>query len=224
MRWAQLTLAENDPAQYDVNFWLDYFKRGARRRRLPQRRGLRRLLPDQDPAALPQPWLGDRDPFGELYEGCRRLGMNVIARTDPHAVHQDVYDAHPDWIMVGADGQPLRHWADPELWVTCALGPYNFEYMTEVTREIMSLYPVDGIFSNRWAGHGICYCEHCQRNFRDASGHDLPAGDDRRGPARKAVLGWRQERLFELWDVWDGAIREVLPHARFIPNSGGAHG
>jgi hypothetical protein len=26
MRWAQLTLVENDPAQYDVRFWLDYFK------------------------------------------------------------------------------------------------------------------------------------------------------------------------------------------------------
>ena len=26
MRWAQLTLAENDPARYDVRFWLDYFK------------------------------------------------------------------------------------------------------------------------------------------------------------------------------------------------------
>src|SRR4051812_12588687 len=27
MRWAQLTLVEDDPAQYDVNFWLDYFRR-----------------------------------------------------------------------------------------------------------------------------------------------------------------------------------------------------
>src|SRR5690349_12857045 len=27
MRWAQLTLAENDPGQYNPNFWLDYFKR-----------------------------------------------------------------------------------------------------------------------------------------------------------------------------------------------------
>jgi len=27
MRWAQLTLAENDPGTYDVNFWLDYFRR-----------------------------------------------------------------------------------------------------------------------------------------------------------------------------------------------------
>ena len=31
--------------------------------------------------------------------------MNVIARTDPHAVHQDVYDAHPDWIAVDATAQ-----------------------------------------------------------------------------------------------------------------------
>ena len=27
MRWAQLTLVENDPGQYDPQFWLDYFKR-----------------------------------------------------------------------------------------------------------------------------------------------------------------------------------------------------
>ena len=132
--------------------------------------------------------------------------------------------AHPDWIMVTEDGQPRRHWADPELWVTCALGPYNFEFMTEVTREIVGLYPVDGVFSNRWTGHGTCYCAHCRRAFRDATGHDLPRGDDRRGPARKAYLAWRQDRLFELWDVWDAAVREAVPHARFIPNAGGAHG
>ena len=27
VRWAQLTLVENDPGQYDLQFWLDYFKR-----------------------------------------------------------------------------------------------------------------------------------------------------------------------------------------------------
>ena len=27
MRWAQLTLVENDPGQYDPDFWLDYFSR-----------------------------------------------------------------------------------------------------------------------------------------------------------------------------------------------------
>jgi len=27
MRWAQLTLVENDPGRYDPAFWLDYFRR-----------------------------------------------------------------------------------------------------------------------------------------------------------------------------------------------------
>ncbi len=27
MRWAQLTLVEDDPGQYDPTFWLDYFAR-----------------------------------------------------------------------------------------------------------------------------------------------------------------------------------------------------
>src|SRR5215475_11732596 len=27
MRWAQLTLVEDDPAHYDVNFWIEYFRR-----------------------------------------------------------------------------------------------------------------------------------------------------------------------------------------------------
>lgn len=27
MRWAQLVLVENDPGQFDPDFWLDYFKR-----------------------------------------------------------------------------------------------------------------------------------------------------------------------------------------------------
>ena len=27
MRWAQLTLVENDPGRFDPQFWLDYFRR-----------------------------------------------------------------------------------------------------------------------------------------------------------------------------------------------------
>lgn len=221
MRWAQLTLVENDPIQYDVNFWLDFFKQAHCDAACLSAGGCVAYYPTRIPLHYRSRFLGERDAFGELYEGCRKLGMTVLARTDPHAAHDDVHVAHPDWIMVGADGNPVRHWADPELWITCAFGPYNFEFMTDVTREIVSLYPVDGIFSNRWSGHGVCYCEHCQRNFHAATGLDLPRDGE---PDMRAYLKWRENRLFELWDVWDNAVRQVAPHARFIPNSGGAHG
>src|SRR5258706_3683560 len=147
--------------------------------------------------------------------------MVVIARPDPHAAHQDVYDAHPDWIAVDADGKKRRHWAMPEWWVTCALGPYNFEFMTAVTKEIVTLYKVDGVFSNRWAGSGMCYCEHCQRNFKAATGLELPRTNDPHDPRRRAHIEWRQQRLFELWRLWDSEIRKINLKACYIPNTGG---
>ena len=221
MRWAQLTLVENDPGQYDPHFWLDYFKRVHADAACLSAGGVVAYYPTAIPLHHRSQWMKETDPFGELLAGCRKLNMVVIARTDPHAVHQDVYDAHPDWIAVDEEGRKRRHWASPELWVTCALGPYNFEFMTEVHKEIMSRYQVDGIFSNRWAGSGMCYCEHCQRNFKAAYNMDLPRTSDPQNPARRNYHLWQQERLFEVWRRWDAEIRKINPNARFIANSGG---
>jgi hypothetical protein len=218
MRWAQLVLVENDPGQYDPQFWLDYFKRTHSDAACVSAGGIVAYYPTKVPLHHRSGWMKDSDPFGELLAGCRKLNMYVLARTDPHAARQEVFDAHPDWIAVDADGRRRRHWANPELWVTCALGPYNFEFMTEVHREIMQLYRVDGIFSNRWAGSGLCYCEHCRRNFRRASGMDLPKTSDPLDPARKNYLVWRLQRLTELARLWDSEIRKINPQARYVPN------
>jgi hypothetical protein len=221
MRWAQLTLVEDDLGKYDPGFWLNYFKRTHSDAACLSAGGCVAYYPTKIPLHYRSKWLGSTDAFGELVLGCRQLNMNVIARTDPHAAHQDVFEAHPDWIAVDAAGQKRRHPVMPELWVTCALGPYNFEFMTEVTKEIVSLYKVDGVFSNRWAGSGMCYCEHCQANFKAAAGLDLPRTLDPQDPARRAYIGWRQQRLFELWKLWDGEIQKINPGARYIPNTGG---
>ena len=221
MRWAQLTLVENDPGQYDLQFWLDYFKRVHADAATLSAGGCVAYYPTKVPLHYRSKWMGDSDPFGDLLAGCRKLGMVVVARTDPHAVHQDVCDAHPDWIAVDSQGRKRRHWASPDLWVTCALGPYNFEFMTAVHKEILSLYKVDGIFSNRWAGSGMCYCEHCRANFKAAYGTDLPRSNDPQDPARRNHILWQQERLFELWRLWDSEIRKINPGACFIANAGG---
>ena len=146
------------------------------------------------------------------------MNMTVVLRTDPHAVRQDVYDAHPDYIAVQANGEKYRHWARPDLWVTCALGPYNFEFMTKVHQEIMQRYEPEGIFSNRWAGHGICYCEHCKKNFKAATGLDIPTGTNRLDFAYQQWTDWQTDRLKELWFLWDAEIRKIKPTSRFIPN------
>ena len=219
MRWVQLTLVENDPGRFDPQFWLDYFRSLHADAACLSAGGIVAYYPTDVPLHHRSAWLGGGDPFGTLVAGCRAQRMHVIARTDPHAVRDDVRAAHPDWIAVARDGQPRRHWANPDLWVTCALGPYNFEFMDQVHREIQSKYKVDGIFSNRWAPQGgDCYCVHCQENFKTATGLELPRTTDARDPARRRFIQWRIARLTELWKKWDATIRAVSAESRFIPN------
>ena len=218
MRWAQLTLVENDPGRFDPDFWLGYFKRVHADGATLSAGGIVAYYPTDVPMHHRSSWLGDSDSFGYLMEGCRKMNMSVIARTDPHATWQNVYEAHPDWIAVTANGEKRRHWANPELWVTCALGPYNFEFMTRVHNEIMERYQPDGIFSNRWAGHGICYCEHCKTNFREFSGLELPGTSNRFDPAYQKYSEWNISRLKDLWLLWDSVIRKNKSSSRFIPN------
>jgi hypothetical protein len=218
MRWGQLAFVENDPGRYDPQFWLDYFARTHCDAVTLSAGGVVAFYPTKVPFHRRSAWMKEgMDPFGELANACRQRGLLVLARVDPHAVYDDARAAHPEWIAVDDKGLPRRHWANPDMWVTCALGPRNFENVTEIVREIATLYDVQGIFANRWAGSGMCYCETCRRTFKAAAGKDLP-GPSPDDPARRDHILWRRQRLRELWDVWDAAIRSVRPGARFIPN------
>jgi hypothetical protein len=221
MRWVQIAFVEDDPGRFDLQFWLAYFRRIHADAACLSAGGCVAFYPTKVEGHYRSKFLGSTDAFGDFTAGCRSLGMNVIARVDPHAFHLDTGTKHPDWIAVDAQGQRRKHWASPEYWVACGLGPYNFEFMTEVVREIVREYKVDGIFSNRWSGSGMCYCEHCRKNFRTATGYDLPVTGDPADPARRAYVVWRQNRLFELWSLWDREIRQLNPQAAFFPNTGG---
>lgn len=218
MRWAQLAFVERDPGHYDPDFWLNYFKRIHADGALLSAGGIVAFYPTQIPLHHRSDFMGNSDTLGYLVEGCRKQGMKIMLRTDPHAVRQNVYDAHPDWIAVTVDGQKRRHWANPNLWVTCALGPYNFDFMAQVNQEIMEKFQPEGIFSNRWHGHDICYCEHCQRNFKAASGLALPQKADKLDATYRKWANWKMKRLREVWATWDAGIRKQKPTARFIPN------
>lgn len=220
MTWFQLTLAENDPAHYSPQFWLDYFQRIGTEGVCLSGGGCVAYYPTKVPFHHRSAWLGSRDVLGELVAPCRKMGMSILIRTDPHATYNDVKAAHPDWIAVDAEGHPRRHWSSPEMWLTCAYGPYNFEFMTDVHREIMTLYRPDGLFHNRWDGNGICYCVHCKANFHAATGMDLPRTTNPADPAYLAWTKWRRQRLIQLIDLWNATIRAINPESSCIPNNG----
>jgi hypothetical protein len=215
----QLTLAENDPAHLDTDFWLGLMRDTKANATCLSAGGYIAYYPTTIPFHHRSTYLGDTDPFGTLVEGARGLGMHVMARVDPHAVHADAAEAHPEWLARDADGEPIRHWSYDSVWLTCAFTPYHREFITEVAREIVREYDVDAVFANRWEGYRqISYSEGARRSFRDEAGLDLPRGasDD----AWPVYVDWRRRKLSELVALWDQAVRDVRPHARFIPNLG----
>ena len=73
-------------------------------------------------------------------------------------------------------------------WLTCALGPCNFEFMPQVLSEIVGRYDVDAIFANRWSGHITCYCDSCKSEFKKASGLEIAAKSATDGLGRIPAL------------------------------------
>ena len=74
MRWAQLTLVEDDPGKFDPQFWLDYFRRTRSDAVCLSAGGCVAYYPTQVPFHHRSACLGDRDVFGwrRSILGCRR--------------------------------------------------------------------------------------------------------------------------------------------------------
>src|SRR5271165_4010986 len=65
MRWAQLTLVEDDPGKYDLSFWLDYLKRTHSDAACLSAGGCVAFYPTQIPLHYRSKWLKDSDAFGD---------------------------------------------------------------------------------------------------------------------------------------------------------------
>ncbi len=219
-RWTQLTLVEDDPQSFDIDFWFRVFDETQSNATCLSAGGYVAYYPSKIALQHVSRSIGDTDPFGDLVAGARARNMHVVARVDPHAVHADVAAAHPEWISVTADGELRRHWSYPEAYVTCAWGAYNRRFMSEVIREIARNYDIDAIFANRWAGHGVCYCAHCTADFKAKTGYDLPRQRDPHSPVWQAWLAWSRDVLTDLVGHWNAVVVSERPHGRFIPNIG----
>ena len=153
MRWAQLTLVENDPGQRRPRLLARLLPPHPRRRRLPQRRRLRRLLPDRGP--LPPPQRVARRPRPVRRAG-RRLPQAAAWSSSRAPTRTRRTTTPRARIPTGSPSTPTASRAGtgprPSCGSPARSGPYNFEFMTAVHREIVSRYKVDGIFINRWAG------------------------------------------------------------------------
>ncbi len=193
MRWLTMNLVQDDPGKVDLDFWLDYLRRAHVDAASWNSGGIIAFYPTRIPFHKRNEKMGSSDPLGYLIEGCRRMGLIVTTRVDHHATYPDAAKAHPEWISTDEKGNLRPHWATPDLFLTCTLGPYNEHFMTSVMVELVSMYGVDGFNHNRWAPQRMCYCDWCKSSFRKASGLELPVEGGTR-PRRDMRSTWSGAR------------------------------
>tara|TARA_R110002124_G_scaffold77169_8_gene206637 strand:+ start:14600 stop:16717 length:2118 start_codon:yes stop_codon:yes gene_type:complete len=121
--------------------------------------------------------LGEVDQVAAVIDRFREKGKPVVAYFS--AVYdQELYERHPDWKQVNADGHPVGD-GDNKSWgkTVCLNSPYR-EYLTEMIRELLATHELDGVFFDMtFFDVEPCYCQYCKRAFRSIYGSKLPAKD-----------------------------------------------
>ncbi|HEX5417087.1 MAG TPA: alpha-amylase family protein, partial [Chloroflexota bacterium] len=187
--------------------------------------GIVSFYPSRLPFQHPSPWLKERasgDLIGDAVREAHANDVRLISRADFSKVHQDVYEAHPDWCFVSARG---GHQIYNGLYSTCPSGPYYQEKAFEILGEVLDRYPIDGFFFNwfnfsqrDYSGtyHGICQCVHCRERFRERYGAELPREEDWNNPAYLQWRAYTRETLSDLAGRIRRFIKERNPEVALI--------
>jgi hypothetical protein len=219
----QTNIREIDPAQYDIGWWRQHWKRTETQGVIINAGGIVAYYPSKFPLHYRASGLGDRDLFGELTRAAHDDGLVVLARMDSNRAHEDFYRAHPDWFAADADGKPFRN---TELYVACVNSPYYDEYIPSVLREIIERSHPEGFADNNWNGlqrDNICHCANCERKFRDKTGQPIPRAKNWDDPAYRQWIQWNYARRLEIWDLFNRTTRDAGgPSCLWLGMNGGS--
>ena len=137
-----------------------------------------------------------RDLFGDVVREAHARKVRVVGRFDLSKTQKPVFDAHPEWFFVRADGEPVIY---NGLYSTCINGNYYREHALTILAEALDRYEVDGLFFNMFGNPatdysgvptGPCHCQACQTRYRARYGR-AGAG---RGGCRLSMPSWPTRR------------------------------
>lgn len=172
--------------------------------------GVTAFYPTKVPGHPVSPSLHGRDLVGETVAALHAVGIRAVGRIDPSLGSADELAAHPDRFARTQDGAPIRlH----DFYLTCPSGAHYDEFMLDVVREIVTRYPLDGLWANAaqfspWST-GRCHCDNCKRRFREDTGCAWPA-EDWSDAAWKRYNEWRYARIAD----WNRRVRETIQAVR----------
>jgi hypothetical protein len=216
-RIVHVNFNERDPEHFDVEAWANYLADCHAQMTYLSGTNVVAFYPTQLPDLPVSAWLNGRDLFGECVKAAKARGIRVMARFSIDIAKSTLAEKHPDWFCRTEDGQLVRRSlvgapddpsASSEFAPTCQFSDYYTGFVPALFDEILTRYPVDGIYTNGWpsADAVVCYCANCRKI---ADPHSREYAD--------AFL----RRAVELWQSYDALVRRHDAKLIFTGNLGG---
>ena len=118
-----------------------------------------------------------------LIDLCHGAGMDVVGYYSL-VFNNAAYADHPDWRILDAQGNPSRNDEKMSFMSGGRYGlvcPNNMDYRRFVKvqlRELLTAYPIEGIFLDMTFWPQVCYCPSCRARFLQETGQEIPTQMD----------------------------------------------
>ena len=144
--------------------------------------------------------------LGDVIKKCHEHDIKVIVRFDFSRAHKSIFEKHPDWFYLSPKGERI---INDDMYVVSINAPYEQECLFNIVDEVISTYPVDGIFinmpgyqtRNAYLGvyHGIDQNPYDAKRFMEFSkGMKLPKEEDSKDPVFKKYTEFKKHTINDL--------------------------
>jgi Hypothetical glycosyl hydrolase 6/Beta-galactosidase trimerisation domain len=157
------------------------------------------------------------DALGDAIEAAHSEGLALVGRFDMSKATRIAYEAHPEWFVHNARGEPLEY---NGTYQACINGGWYNDYAFQIISEALGQYDLDGVFFNMfgylnftYSGDyfGIGLSDAGRKRFRDHYGHDLPKKEDFSDPHFRDWLDFKHWTALELRQRIYDHIKQVNP-------------
>ena len=204
LRLIQNNIRDTD-ANLDVDLLIEKLKELSANTLQLNTGGLMAFYPTQLEYHYRNPFM-EKDLIKEIVDKCHENNIKFIARFDFSKAHYSILEKNPEWFYKSQQGEYINY---NDMVHTCINGYYQKKYSLDMIKEVITKYPVDGIFFNMfgyqtrdYSGnyHGICRCDNCKNRFKEMFDLDLPYEENFNDPTYKKYIEFKDITTKELLD------------------------
>ncbi|MCE9526873.1 MAG: beta-galactosidase trimerization domain-containing protein, partial [Planctomycetales bacterium] len=146
----------------------------------------------------------------------RRLGLKILA-VYPPTLQGEVYEKHPDWRRISSKTTDIPQ-VDLKLYphggMLCPLGPYG-DFFIDVLAEVTEKFKVDAWSFDGLHYGGVCYCEHCRKNYLEETKKEIPAVNLHDAEFRR-YQHWADRRMENLIQRMQTRLKGIKPDVALV--------